>query len=262
MSIQRFDSALGLFVDRYMRNMHTNIRGTVVGVNYSIPSVDVAISAHTEFGDGTVDSYPTIFDVPVQLPSGSGGKSRLTMPIKVGDHVGLSFSERNENDSSDVTTHGLFPAFAVTQIFSDANAKPIHPDNVVLENDKAKIEMTPDGDITVTTPKGTFVIDKAGLLSFKNDTGTLTVKQDGEFSFGNGAATVVVTPGGQVNIGNANGGLTLFANGESKFNGGTITKDGNFITAQGVDLDAFWQDYIAHRHGGVQTGGGQTSTKV
>lgn len=261
-TVQRFDSALEVFMDRYIRKIHTNLRGRVVAVNYGIPSVDVQPLASTEFSDGSSDTYPVIFDVPVQLPSGNAGKARLTMPIKVGDMVGLAFSERNENSNTDLSTHGLFAGYAVTEIFSDGNAKAIDPNNVVLENDKFKQEMTPDGTMTITTPKGTLVVDKDGTFSFKNSTGNLQVLDDGTYTFGNRAATVNVTPTGQVNIGNANGGLILYANGESKFNGGTITQDGNFITAQGVDLNAFWADYIAHRHGGVQTGGGTTGTKV
>lgn len=260
--IDRLDTALGIYTERFMRNVHTNIRARVVSVNVAGPRVDVQPMASTTFESGQEDSYPVIFDVPVYLPSGNGGKARLTMPIKPGDIVGLSFSERNENDNSDLNTHQLFAGWAVTEIFAEGNAKPIHPDNVVLENDKIKQEMTPDGTITTTTPKGTLIVDKDGTFSFKNSTGNLQVLDDGTYTFGNGAATVNVTPTGQVNIGNANGGVILYPNGESKFNGGTITKDGNFITAQGVDLNAFWADYIEHRHGGVQTGGGQTGTKV
>jgi hypothetical protein len=167
------------------------------------------------------------------------------MPVKVGDTVGLTFSERNEDDNTDSTTHQLFPGWAVSQIFTSGNRKSIDPDKVVLENDKVKFSMSPEGDYVLETPKG-----------------VLKVMADGTFDFGNGAATVNVSTSGQVNIGNGNGGIILYPSGESKFNGGTITKDGNFITKNGVDLDDFYADYVQHRHGGVETGGGQTGTKV
>lgn len=261
--IDRLDVALEIYTERFMRNVHTNIRGRVVGVNLSGPRVDVQPMASTIYPDsGIEDKFPVIFDVPLYLPSGNGGKARLSMPVKPGDIVGLSFSERNENDNSDLNTHQLFAGWAVTEIFAEGNAKPIHPDNVVLENDKIKQEMTPDGTMTITTPKGTLIVDKSGTFSFKNTAGNLQVLDDGTYTFGNGVATVNVTPGGQIQLGNPNGGLTLFANGESKFNGGTITKEGDFITAKGVSLDDFWADYNAHRHPGVQTGNGITGTKV
>ncbi|AXN57972.1 putative baseplate assembly protein [Acinetobacter phage ABPH49] len=242
----RLDAALGIYTDRYMRNnVHTNIRARVVSVNVNGPRVDVQPMAFTVFESGAEDRYPVIFDVPLQLPSGNGGKARLSMPVKPGDIVGLSFSERNENDVNDKNTHQLFAGWAVTEIFTEGNSKPIHPDNVELENDKVKFSMTPDGDYTLETPKGSFKLLK-----------------DGTLSGGNGAGSLTITPEGQITAGNANGGLTIYADGESKFNGGTITKDGNFITAQGVDLNAFWQDYVNHRHSGVQTGSGNTGPKV
>lgn len=245
-AVDRYDAAFNVFISRYLReNLHTAIRGRVVGVNLSVPSVDVKPMAETKLTSGSVQRYPVIYDVPLQLPSGNGGKALLSMPIKAGDIVGLTFSERNEDNSEDLNTHQLFPGWAVTQVFTSGNAKEIHPDNVEMINDKVKLSMTPEGDFTLTTPKG-----------------NLKVLQDGTFDFGNGAATVNVSTDGQVNIGNGQGGIILYPSGESKFNGGTISKDGNFITKDGVDLNAFYQDYIIHRHSGVQTGSGNTGPKV
>ncbi|QYC52530.1 putative baseplate assembly protein [Salmonella phage SSBI34] len=152
-SVDRYDAAYNVFISRYVRNnLHTNIRGKVVGVDYSGPSVDVQPMTYTQFPSGTKDSYPVIYDVPILLPSGANGKARLTMPIKVGDIVGLSFSERNESDVMDMNTHQLFPGWAVTQIFTDGNRKPIDPNNVVLENDKAVMVYKPDGTMTFKNP--------------------------------------------------------------------------------------------------------------
>jgi hypothetical protein len=241
----RLDAALGIYTDRYMRNnLHTNIRAKVVGVNTAGPRVDVQPMAYTVFESGAEDRYPVIYDVPLQLPSGNGGKARLTMPVKVGDFVGLSFSERNENDVNDKNTHQLFAGWAVTEIFTEGNSKPIHPDNVELENDKVKFFLTPDGDYVLQTPKGSFKVLKDGTLQGGNDAGSVTI-----------------LPTGEITAGNANGGFTIFADGESEINGGRITKDGNFITKSGVNLDEFWKDYIKHFHGGVQTGGGNTGLK-
>lgn len=243
--VQRIDAALGLFLERKMRNFHTNVRGQVIAVNVGGPSVDVQPLASTDFDDGTIDKYPVIYDVPLQLPSGNKGKARLSMPVKPGDIVGLSFSERNESSKQDKQTHGLFAGWAVTEVFTDGNSKPIHPDNVVLENDKIKIDMTPEGDYILTTPQSTFKILK-----------------DGTFEFDNGAMKIAGYPDGTGKLSNGSGGMNLKANGEIDTNGGKITQDGNFITAQGVDLNAFWQDYIAHRHSGVEPGGGTSGTKV
>lgn len=217
----RYDTAYGIYVSRFMRNnVHTNIRGKVVGVDYAGPSVDVQPMAFTEFPSGGVDKYPVIFDVPVNLPSGANGKARLTMPIKVGDVVGLAFSERNENDNTDQNTHQLFAGWAVTQIFTEGNAKPIDPENVVLENDKGSMTLKPTGDVTVKNPK----------------------------------VTAEYLANGTVNINNGAGKVTMSPSGELDVNGAKITKDGKIITASGVDLDEFYQWVLVHTHGGVQRG--------
>lgn len=221
----RYDSALSIYMDRYVRNgVHTNIRGKVVAVNHAIPSVDVQPMAFTEYDNGIVDRYPTIFDVPLHMPSGNKGKARLSMPIKPGDIVGLSFSERNENNNLDKTTHQMFPGWAVTEIFTSGNAKPIDPDNVVLENDKASSTLKPNGD-----------------MSMKNPAVTVEALADGNVKISNGPGNWSMDPSGMVTV-----------------NGTRITPEGRVITAKGVDLDDFFEKYSKHIHGGVENGPGST----
>lgn len=239
----RYDAAFGIYISRYLRNnVHTNIRGKVVGVNYSGPSVDVQPMAYTEFPSGTTDRYPVIYDVPVLLPSGAGGKARLTMPIKPGDVVGLSFSERNEGDNNDQNTHQLFAGWAVTQIFTDGNSKAIHPDNVVLENDKAIITLKPNGDTSLQNPKV-----------------TVEALADGNVKISNGTGEFTMSPSGEIKGGNKGGSFTLQSSGQLMCNGARITTSGRIITANGVDMDDFYQKYMSHTHGGVERGGDNTN---
>lgn len=239
----RYDAAFGIYISRFLRNnVHTNIRGKVVGVNYGGPSVDVQPMAYTEFPSGTTDGYPVIYDVPVLLPSGAGGKARLTMPIKPGDVVGLSFSERNEGDNNDQNTHQLFAGWAVTQIFTDGNSKAIHPDNVVLENDKAIITLKPNGDTSIQNPKV-----------------TVEALADGNVKISNGTGEFTMSPSGEIKGGNKGGSFTLQPSGQLMCNGARITTSGRIITANGVDMDDFYQKYLSHTHGGVERGGDNTN---
>lgn len=225
-AVQRFDAAFGIFLRRWMRdNMHTALRGKVVGVDYSGPTVDIQPMAKTVLSDGTEDGYPTIYDVPIQLASANKGKARLTMPIKVGDMVGITFSERNEDNTSDQATHGLFPAYAVTEIYTPANAKPIDPDKVVLENDKVKVSLSPEGQILIETPKGSFEMSPDGSGSLRNSSGYITLETSGQ---------VIM-------------------------NGARVTTSGNMITKRGVDLEKFYDGYLQHIHGGVESGGSSTN---
>lgn len=238
----RYDAALGIYMSRYVRNnIHTNIRGKVVGVNYAVPSVDVQPMAYTEYDNGSIDKYPVIYDVPVLLPSGANGKARLTMPIKAGDFVGLSFSERNESDNTDVTTHQLWGGWAVTQIFTDGNAKAIDPENVVLENDKGSMTLKPNGDTSLVNPKV-----------------TIESLADGNVKVTNGTGTLLMSPSGEIKGSNGGGGFTLESSGQLLVNGAKITTSGRIITANGVDMDDFYQQYLQHTHGGVDRGDSNT----
>lgn len=227
-AIVRMDSALDVWFKRQMRDVHTSLRARVVSVDYGIPSATVQPLASTTFSDGTTDAYPSVFDVPLQMASGNNGKARLTMPIKAGDIVGLTFSERNEGSTGDKTTHGMFAGWAVTSIHSDGNAMPIDPNNVELWNDKVNISMTPEGDFTVKGPVGTLKVDKTGQMTFTNGPASFTAKTDGTI----------------------------------EMNGAKVTPDGNFITSKGVNMNDFYDFFMRHTHHYTWTdGSGQGDTK-
>ena len=101
---------------------------------------------------------------------------------------------------------------------------PIDPENVELYNDQVHFTMTPNGDFTLQTPAGTLVVDQSGEFSFNNGSASLTAKTDGNIVM----------------------------------NGAKVTPEGRMITANGVDLDSFYQEYKAHTHSCPH--GGRTST--
>lgn len=225
-SMARVDAALSVNFNRNMRDVHTAIRATITDVDYDAGSCTAQPMASTNFSDGTADTYPPIYDVPLQVYAANNGKARLTMPVKPGDIVGLTFSERNENDASDVTTHGLNAGWAITEVFPNGGAK-IHPDNVELWNDQVHFSMTPDGSFTLETPTGKLLVDKSG-----------------QFSFTNGAATLQALPSGSINM-----------------NGAQVTPDGNIITKSGVNVDDFFAYFKRHVHHYAWTDGeGQSNT--
>lgn len=213
-AITRIDAAMDMFVKRSMRDFHTNIRAKVVDVDYSIPSATVKPMATTEFDDGTTEEIPAIYDVPLSMPSANGGKAGISFPVKAGDIVGLSFSERNEGDTSDVSTHGLYGGWAITCLYESGSTMPIDEDNVEVWNDKIKISMTPEGVYTLT-----------------NSSATMTIAEDGTMTYDNGSATISVNTDGTIVM-----------------NGGTVTADGNFITKNGTNLDDFYSWFKEHTH--------------
>lgn len=243
-TVQSQLTAMNNWFVRQIRDIHTNIRARVLEVDYSIPSATVQPITSTVYDQEYVDSYPPIFDVPLSMHSGNGGKSRLAIPLKPGDVVGLTFSERNENDSADLTTHGLNPGWAVTTIHADGNPQPIDPDNVELWNDQVHFSMTPSGDYTLTGPVGEMKVDQTGNFSFTNGTGTLTIDPSGVMTYTNGAANFAAMPSGQIMM-----------------NGAQVTPDGNFITAQGVNMNEFFEYFTRHLHHYTWTdGSGESDT--
>jgi len=222
--VDRYDAALSIFIGRYMRGVHTNIRGKITEVDYGNGSVSVQPTAFTQYPSGTIDKYSAIHDVPLQLPTGNNGKAFLSMPVKPGDMVGLAFSERNEDDNTDTGTHEMSPGWATTHGLGRA----IDPENVVLANDKGSIVIKPAGDISLKNPKVT-----AEILS------------DGNVSIDNGAGKLSMDPSGMIGA-----------------NGAKITPAGKIITAAGVDLDDFYQWYIQHVHDGVERGDASTNKPV
>lgn len=218
--IDRYDTAIGLFFDRKLRGVHTNIRGKITEVDYGAGTVSVQPTAFTEYESGTVDRYPAIHDVPLQMPTGNNGKAFLSMPVKAGDSVGLAFSERNEDDNTDTGTHEMSPGWAATH----GKGKEIDPENVILQNDKASQTLKPGGDIL----------------------------------FENELVKVELLPSGDVKISNGPGNFEMQKSGDVLVNGAKITKDGKMITAQGIDIDVFWKVFSDHVHGGVQNGDGKT----
>lgn len=206
-SVERIDAALEIYFARAMHNVHTNTRGVISEVGLDGPTASVKPNYRIVYDDGTVDELPMVHDIPIQMPSANGGKARITMPIKPGDPIGIAFAERNEADNSDKTTHGVYPAFGVTGV-SDGG-RPIDPDNIIIENEKAIFTIKPTGEIVVTSGAGT---------------------------------------------------ITLLVSGDIDANGAKITKAGRVITKAGVDVDSFYAEYQAHRHGGVSTGPATTGT--
>ncbi len=120
------DAALNQWFARQARDIHTGLRARVVDVDYSIPSATVQPLASTNFDDGTVDAYPAVFDVPLSMPSANGGKARLTLPVKPGDIVGLSFRKKRGRCQRHHNTWS-FPWWAIIGVHSDGNAMTIDP---------------------------------------------------------------------------------------------------------------------------------------
>ena len=118
---------------------------------------------------------PVITDVPVQWPSAAGGDAYLHLPLKSGDFGMAVFCERSLDTwlqgsgqivgPKDPRHHNLSDAIFVPGVrpfgaaLSGAGA-----DNAVLQNGQMRIEMAPDGKISIEGASEEFLTIVEGVL--------------------------------------------------------------------------------------------------
>jgi hypothetical protein len=198
-------------IDGYLReSVSTGMPGIIVSVaeygDKQFVDVKPALSRVLETGQVISNDEITIYDVPVIWPSAGGGL--LSFPIKVGDTVWLSFSQRNLED----------------WLYSDGTQE-------VIPGDSRHFSMTD----AVAEP-GLYT----ALSNLKPSTENVEIK------FGN--HLISLRPSGELYITNGGAEIKLNPSGTITANGATITPDGNVITANGTNLDQFYADYLAHVH--------------
>lgn len=195
--VNRFDAALELFMNNYMRGVFSLLPCVITAINYDIPSVDLKPLGYDTDPNGQAIEISDILDVPYFVFGDED--THISVPVKVGTRVccilsdidttgimtgsgaqPISFQKRND----------LYPLLAIPSFFTPANPMSISSTDIDIKNKSADISIQPDGNI--------------------------------------------------------------FANGCN------ITPDGNVITKKGTDLDAFYEHYTEHTHGGVDTGQGNT----
>lgn len=210
-------------IDGYLReNVGTGMPAIVVSVaEYGDKQfVDVKPAIARLRETGEVISNDEITIYDVPVIWCGSGDFLLSGPVEVGHTVWLSFSQRNIED----------------WLYSDGSSE-------VIPGDSRHFSMTD----AVAFP-GLYT----ALSNLKPSTENVELKW--------GDKLISLKPSGEIQITNSSANITLNPDGTITANGATITTDGNVITANGTDLDQFYQTYLAHVHGGVTSGGSSTST--
>jgi len=173
--------AFTTFLDGYARdNIATGMPGIILAVNEfednQFVSVRPALSRLLETGQVISNDEIVIDDVPVVFPSGGG--ALLSFPLKVGDAVWLSFSQRNLEDwlysdgqgeviPSDSRHFSMTDAVAFPCIYSAlSNLKP-SGSNVELKWGDKLISMKPSGEIAVSNASGSYSLKADGNIEFR-----------------------------------------------------------------------------------------------
>lgn len=193
-------------------------------------------------GNRATNNYPLLVDVPVVFPRGGG--ITLTFPVKAGDECLVIFADRcidfwwqsgGVQEPVDSRQHDLSDAFAI--IGPQSQAKKISGISTSAaqfrsDDGGAYVEINPaDHTVTVQT-SGKLIANAQGGTEITSPTIVL-----------NGAVTI----NGSLSQGMGESG------GDANMLGPiTVTND---VTAGGVSLKS-------HKHGGVETGGGETGGPV
>lgn len=186
MNPDRFTTSLGNLIQNSLADVHTILPAKITSVDYGSGRASVLPLVKTQIGVNKTIAYPELSGVPLVVMS--GGLARITFPVKSGDTVLVLFSERDPTNVlsgtgteavNPVLTNylGLFPIGVIPCISVAGNAKEISNEDVLLENDQAKLLLKPDG-----------------TMNFQNGSATITAKPDGNVEV-NG---LKITPDGNV----------------------------------------------------------------
>lgn len=156
MNPDRFITSLGDLIKNQLADVHTTLPAKITSVDYGAGRASVLPLVKTQVGVNKSIAYPELSGVPLVILSGNGGKARITFPVQPGDTVLVVFSERDpSNVLAGTGTQavdpvlknylGLFPVGIIPCISVAGNAKAFSNEDVVLENDKAKLVLKPDG---------------------------------------------------------------------------------------------------------------------
>jgi hypothetical protein len=173
-----------------LAEVHTCLPGVIVSYDGNTAVVKPALAK--QLANGDVLPAPQIVQVPVCWPCGDmgGAKALITVPLKAGDAVKLSFSERAlENwlsgaDSApdDPRQFDLSDAFATPVMRPGSGAADT--ENLSVQFGECALKLTPSGDAVLSGP-GVFRVRMPAIFE------KLLTYEDGLAGSGGGAGTTI-----------------------------------------------------------------------
>lgn len=161
--------------------IRTHIDAVLIQMNVCLPAkivkyypetqyADVQVQLQRKYEDGTLAPIPVIPNVPVKHPRTQGGKTRIHLPVAVGDDCMLVFSQRSLDnwktqggmqDPADRRKFHLSDAFALLGGAAEPDAFAVNdPLSIEIVNDSGIVQIKPDGTINL----GAYAPSKAVAL--------------------------------------------------------------------------------------------------
>jgi hypothetical protein len=180
-----------------LADIHTTLPGVIV--SYDGRSAVVRPALSKQLASGQILASPQIVQVPVCWPTGDvrGQVALITVPLKPGDPVKLSFSERalenwlsgSDGAPDDPRQFDLSDAFATPVLRPGTGTADI--DNVSVQYGSCALKLSPSGDASLAGP-GTFTVDmKAVFRQTLRVEGLLTYAQGLAGEPGSAGTTIV-----------------------------------------------------------------------
>lgn len=158
------------------------IYAILADVNVCLPGEIVAYDGTTatvrpampkQLANGQTLAAPQIVRVPVEWPIADGGRAQITVPLKPGDPVKLTFSQRSlENWLSGSNQAPDDPRqFDLTDCFASPVMRPgaaADTENVSVQYGAGTFKIAPSGDMTIDAPSLTINAPTTvnGLLTY------------------------------------------------------------------------------------------------
>jgi len=201
-------TALRALIASELAEVYTTLPGEVV--TYDGVCVTARPALAKRLANGATLPAPQIVRVPVRWPAGDigGARALISVPLKAGDPITLSFSARSLENwlAGDDGAPDDPRQFDLTDAFATPVVRPgtmvADPDNVSMQYGAASLKISPDGIITVV-----------GKLALFNVPVRWTQGMTGSGTDGKGGAGTIVIEG---NV---------------DFRGGTVTHEGVNIGA-------------------------------
>ncbi|OAJ35358.1 Gp138 family membrane-puncturing spike protein [Piscirickettsia salmonis] len=240
-------------------DVHTSIPGRIASYDAKTQKANIQPVIKKKLRDGRSFSMPVITDIPVMFPSAGGGL--LSFPAKQGDTGLLFFCERSidqwmtgNNDEAEPLgnhKHNYTDAVFIPGLYPYSKTLNADPINTELKFSGNQIILKPDGSIVINAPKSvtinteTYNVNATKQVNFKSPLHIF----DGEV---------------QVTQSFSNPALTASASSKASSFTGDIYSSGNINSDKAItgktDVIAGGISLKSHKHGGIEPGGGTTST--
>lgn len=168
----RLEAVIDSIAEAKIADVHTCIPCKVTAVNRGTAYISAQPLLMARYELGFPQSYPELKNIPPMVIS-DGQKANIKMPLKVGATVLVFFSEKDassfkyssgtaETVGDNQANHGLFPiGWMVNPTVS--RGYTISETDIVIENDKASVTMTPTS-MKLATAGGSSELQASGNL--------------------------------------------------------------------------------------------------